>query len=267
MKIERITFYIHIYIKIILQDLKSKISYRSDFIISVIGMLCTNIVGFVSFWILFCNFSTIAGWSYYEMLFLYGFSLIAITPVQCFFDNNWNLRTNVYSGDFIKYCFRPINLFFYYQSEIFDFKGIGQFIFGVFILIYSWIKFGISCNLIIVLQVLIGLISASLVMISLQNVAAAACFWIQNSSYFMELVLKLRDYARYPINIYNSVFKFLFTFIIPIAFISYYPSLFVLRPDSIPLLSWLSPIISCILFFLSYKFWMFGALKYNGTGS
>ena len=106
-------FYFNIYRKILAQDLKSKMSYRADFIISTIGMIFTNISGFISFWIIFKNFPSIKGWGYYEMLFLYGFSLIALTPVQCFFDNNWNLRNHVYSGDFIKYCFRPINIFFY----------------------------------------------------------------------------------------------------------------------------------------------------------
>ena len=53
--------------------------YRADFIISTIGMIFTNISGFVSFWIVFRNFPSIAGWNYYEILFLYGFSLISLT--------------------------------------------------------------------------------------------------------------------------------------------------------------------------------------------
>lgn len=110
-------FYVKIYGMIFSQDLKSKMSYRADFIISTLGMIFSNISGFVTFWILFQNFPTIMGWNYHEMLFFYGFSLLALTPVQCFFDNNWNLRRNVFSGDFIKYYFRPINMFFYYQSE------------------------------------------------------------------------------------------------------------------------------------------------------
>ena len=61
----------------------------------------------------------------------YGFSLVAITPVQCFFDNNWSLRMYVRDGDFIKYYFRPINMFFYFQSEVFDIKGLGQLAFGI----------------------------------------------------------------------------------------------------------------------------------------
>lgn len=69
-------FYLRIYRKILAQDIKSKMSYRADLIISTIGMICTNVAGFISFWILFRNFPSVSGWNYYEMLFLYGFSLI-----------------------------------------------------------------------------------------------------------------------------------------------------------------------------------------------
>ena len=93
MKRKGLGFYLRIYGKILAQDIKSKMSYRADFIISTVGMICTNIAGFISFWILFRNFPSVSGWGYYEMLFLYGFSLVSLTPVQCFFDNNWSLRS------------------------------------------------------------------------------------------------------------------------------------------------------------------------------
>lgn len=260
-------FYFNIYLKIIAQDMKSKMSYRADFIISTIGMIATNIAGFVSFYILFSNFSAINGWSYHEMLFLYGFSLIAITPVQCMLDNNWNLRVYVREGDFIKYCFRPINLFFYYQSEIFDIKGLGQLAFGIATLIYAWSKLALPCSFFMILKLVIYLLTASLFMMAIQNAAAATCFWIENSFYILDLANRLKDYAKYPVTIFNPVFKFIFTFLLPIAFIAYYPSLVILRPDNVPLLSFLAPVLGILFFYLSYKFWMLGASKSNGTGS
>ena len=260
-------FYMHIYRKILIQDLKSKMSYRADFIISTFGMIMTNVVGFLSFYILFRNFPSINGWDYFEMLFLYGFSLIALTPLQCLFDNNWNLRFAVRTGDFIKYCFRPINIFFYFISEVFDIKGLGQLAFGIGVLVYAWIHIGIPVTVVTIVQLVILLITASLFMIAIMNAAAATCFWIQNSGYVMVIMFRFKDYAKYPASIFNGVFKVLFTFIIPIAFIAYYPGLVILRPDKIPLLSILSPVIGIIFFWLSYKFWMLGAKKYNGTGS
>ena len=267
MIMKNLSFYLKIYLKIVVQDIKSKMSYRADFIISTIGMILTNVSGFVAFYVIFNNFVAIGKWSYYELLFFYGFSLVALTPVQCLFDNNWNLRSYVYNGDFIKYCFRPINIFFYFQSEIFDVKGIGQFVFGMLTIIYSWSKLGIETTVLEIIKLVIFLITASLFMIGIMNIAAATCFWLLYSGYIMVIASKLKDYARYPTTIFNPFFRFIFTFIIPIAFISFYPSLVILRPDETPVISWLSPFLGVIFFYISYKIWMIGATKYSGTGS
>lgn len=260
-------YYFKIYFKILAQDLKSKMSYRVDFIISIIGIIFVNLSGLLSFWIMFKNFPVIMGWTYNEMLFLYGFSLIALTPVQCFFDNNWNLRGMVYTGDFIKYCFKPINIFFYFISEVFDIKGLGQLAFGIATLVYAWAQLGINFSFLVCIKLLIGLIAASLFMIAIMNFAAAFCFYMVNAGFVMVIFNKFKDYARYPITVFSGVFRIIFTFIIPIAFMAYYPSLEFIAGKKPVFLTYFSPIYGIIFFYLSYKFWMYGARKYSGTGS
>ena len=262
-----ILYYTRIYFKIIAQDIKSKMSYRADFIISMIGMIATNLAGAISFWIIFQNFPTVQGWNFYEMIFLYGFSLISATPAQCMFDNNWDLRYKVFSGDFIKYCVRPINIFFYYMSEIFDVKGLGQFAFGIASVVFAWIKLELRVPVLSILLFVVAAVSASLFVIAILNVAACTCFWIMNSFFALSLSNTLRDYAKYPITIFNPILRFLFTFIIPIGFMSFYPSQIFLRPENIPIISWFTPVFGIIFFYISYKIWMKGALAYNGTGS
>lgn len=264
--LDKLSYYWRIYRKIIFQDIKTKMSYRSDFIISMIGIIVTNVAGFISFWIIFKNFPKIGSWNYYQMLFFYGFSLITLTPMQCLFDNNWNLRLNVFTGDFIKYCFRPINLFFYYMSEIFDVKGLGQLLCGIAAVGYSWHKLSLGFDLLILLKLILMVISASLIMISLMNIAASTCFYLLNSGYVMVTMFKFADYIRYPLNIYNKVAKFIFTLLIPIGFSSYYPSLVLLLKDP-PLISYFTPLAGIVFFYISYKLWMRGAMNYSGTGS
>ena len=260
-------FYARLYRKILVQDLKSKMSYRADFVISMIGMIMTNLAGFVTFMILFGNFPSIGGWDYYHMLFLYGFSLVALTPVQCFFDNNWNLRFAVQSGDFIKYCFRPVNVFFYFMSDVFDVKGLGQLAFGIGTLAYAWSHIGIPVTVPAICKLILFLLTASLFMIALMNAAAATCFWIQGSGYVMVIMFRFKDFAKYPSDIFHGVFRIIFTFLIPIAFVAYYPSLVILEPGNVPVLSWLSPVFGVFFFWLSYRFWMLGVRKYDFTGS
>ena len=83
------------------------------------------------------------------------------------------------------------------------------------------------------------------------------------SSYFL-LIVSALVLEKYLVTITGYV---AFTFLIPIAFIAYYPSLAILEPDNIPLLTILAPVIGVFFFWLSYKFWMFGVKKYDFTGS
>ncbi len=69
----------------------------------------------------------------------------------------------------------------------------------------------------------------------------------------LDIVTRFKDYAKYPVTIFSPVFRFIFTFLIPIAFIAYYPSLVILRPGEVPLLSWLSPFIVSAFFIASYN--------------
>lgn len=260
-------YYPRIYLMIMIQDVKGKMHYRADFFISILGMLATNIAGFVAFWLIFQSFPSISGWTYHEMLFLYAFSLLALTPAQIFFDNNWALRFYVFSGDFIKYCFRPANLYFYYISEVTDIKGIGQLVFGTGTLIYAWRHLGVAVNPQTILMLVIALFSASLIMIAMMTAASATCFWIINSGIVMVFLFRFKDYAKYPMTIFNTGFQFVFSFLIPIGFISYYPSLFFLRTGELSILSWMSPVVAVVFFYGAYKFWMRGATQYSGTGS
>ena len=87
---------------------------------------------------------------------------------------------------------------------------------------------------------------------------SATCFWI---------MFRFKDYTKSPASIFSGIFKVIFTFIIPIAFVAYYPSLMILEPGSAPLLSKISPLIGIFFFYLSYKFRMPGVKKYDFTGS
>jgi len=265
--IKTFLYYLKIYIKISSQDIKSKMHYRTDFFISTLGILMTNISGLIAFWVLFQNINSIIGWKYYELVFMYGFSLLALTPMQLFFDNIWNLSNNVFSGNFIKYCFRPIDMFFYYMVEVFDIKGIAQLIMGIIMIGYSLTKLNVEINFFKILLFLLLLLSSSLVMISMMVIASSMAFYILNASSIMMFLFRFKEFSKYPIKIFNPVLRVIFTFLIPIAYISFYPSQLFLKPDNSIGLAILSPIIGILFFIIAYKVWSYGAKSYSGTGS
>lgn len=259
--------YLRLYFMITGQYIKARMQYRADFIISTIGMIFSNIVSLLVFWVLFRTIPTLAGWSFAEVLFIYGFYLLAVSPTQLLFDHIWNLRWELVEGSFIKYYFRPMNMMFYYMSEMVDLKGFAQVVIGIGTLVYASSRLGLLWTLSRVGLFLLLLTGASLVVASLLMIAAFSAFWVLYSYSILALAFRLREFSQYPTSIFDRTFRFVFTYIIPIGFVAFYPSQLFLRPDQVSWLIYLSPVVGVLLFTLAYRVWILGVNSYTGTGS
>ena len=259
--------YTKLYALIISQYIKARMQYRADFFISSFGILLESGAGLFSLWVIFHSISELIGWSFNELIFIYAFSLVAVSPSQLFFDHIWYLSHNIRQGAFIKYYFRPINMMFYYMSEIFDIKGFTKLVLGITAFIYASYRLGIDWTFPKIILLLALLFSSSLIMISLMIMAASTCFWTGEAGSLLLFVFKFGEYSRYPITIFNNFFKLLFTYVIPIGFVAFYPSKFFLRPMETNILAYLSPVAGILLFFLAYLVWRKGVNSWTGTGS
>jgi ABC-2 type transport system permease protein len=259
--------YLHLYFIIETQYIKARMQYRADFMISSVGMFFSSLATLGIFWVLFRSIPDIAGWSFMQLVFIYGFYMIAISPMQILFDHIWQIRFHVQQGTFLKYYFRPLNMMFYYMSEMFDIKGLTQLAAGIVILIYASIQLGIHWTLARIGLLLLTLFSASLVQISITVLAGCAAFWVLDAYPVLGLAWKLREFAPYPMNIFDGAFRFAFTFIIPLGFVAFYPSQLFLQPQQVSPLVYFSPIVGVALFALMYRVWTLGVNSYTGTGS
>lgn len=264
---QRLGEYIRLYFLIEAQYIKARMQYRADFLISSVGMFFTSLVTLAVFGIIFESIPNLAGWSFMEMVFIYAFYMLAISPMQIFFDHIWQIRFHVQSGSFLKYYFRPLNMMFYYMSEMFDLKGLTQFVSGVILLVYSAGQIGLEWTPQRLALLLLTLFSASLVQISIVVTAACAAFWVIDSYPVLDLAWRLREVAPYPLSIFNGLFRFAFTYVLPIGFVAFYPSQLFLRPSEVSPLVYFSPVIGLGLFAITYWVWTLGVNSYTGTGS
>ena len=259
--------YIRLYFIIEAQYIKARMQYRADFIVSSIGMFFTSLATLGVFWVILQSVPDVAGWSLMEMVFIYAFYMIAISPMQILFDHIWQLRFHVQEGTFLKYYFRPLNMMFYYMSEMFDLKGLIQLVMGIALLIYASIQLSVDWTILKFFLLIITLFSAALVQIAIIVAASCAAFWVVESYPVLGLAWKLREFAPYPMSIFDGAFRFTFTFLIPIGFVAFYPSQLFLRPEEVPWFVYLSPIIGIGLFSFAYWIWTKGVNSYTGTGS
>jgi ABC-2 type transport system permease protein len=265
--IEGFRYYLRIYWMIVTQYIKARMQYRMDFFISSIGMFFTSITSIALFGVLLSSIDTLDGWNLNELVFIYAFYLLATAPLQLFFDNIWSLRFKVQDGSFIKYYFRPLDMMFYYMSEVFDIKGIIQVLMGFAAFGYASVELGLDWSIQRFLILVMLLFGSSLVMISVMIIASCSTFWIINSFPVISLTFKMREFAQYPMTIFDGVFRVLFTYILPIGFIAFYPAQLFLRPDEVSATVYISPLVGVVAFVVAYWVWNRGINHYGGTGT
>lgn len=82
----------------------------------------------------------------------------------------------------------------------------------------------------------------------------------------MMLAQNVSEFSKYPTSIYGTGLQILITFLLPFAFTSYYPSVFVLGMDN-SFVYWGGTLIAtavCLL--ITGLFWKYGLSKYQSAG-
>lgn len=66
--------YLRLYVRYLSQNVKSLMSYRADFILGFLGFLGNQLLGVAFIGFVFAAVPSLAGWSFDEILFIYGFA-------------------------------------------------------------------------------------------------------------------------------------------------------------------------------------------------
>lgn len=260
--------YMKLYLKFLQQYIKTLIEYRADFILGLVGFVLVQFVGVIFIQLIFSSIPTLQGWSFYEILFIYGFAQIPRGIDHVFTDYLWifSSRTIVH-GEFDKYLLRPLNPLFQIIAERFQPDGFGEIIIGTILLITSWVNLGIEVTIGKLFILIIVILFATLIYTSIKLAVTSLAFWVKFAQSYMFMAYQLSNFVKYPITIYPTSIKFIITFLIPFAFTGYYPGSYFLGRENFFNGILLTCIVGIIGFIIAYRIWVIGISKYESTGS
>jgi ABC-2 type transport system permease protein len=75
------------------------------------------------------------------------------------------------------------------------------------------------------------------------------------------------EVGQFPLSIYPSLLRHLFTFLIPIACVNYLPATLLFGHESVSPAFWFLPLVGVIFLASMLQFWEFGVKHYRSTGS
>ena len=252
----------------IAQYLKKLMEYKADFMLGAVGLLFAQAIQLIFIGIIFSQIPDLRGWTFEQILFIYGFSLISKSLDHLFTDNLWMVGYRIIrKGDFDKYLTRPINTLFHVIAENFCVDAFGEMLTCVLLLCVSIPKLDMPFYWYTIPLWIVAAVFATLIYTSLKIITAAIAFWTKQSGHITHMLYMANDFSKYPVSIYNRFVQVVITYILPFAFTAYYPASYFLTGKN-PLFCIGGTVIAgSVLFALALFVWNRGLRAYESAGS
>ncbi len=260
--------YLKLYFQFFKQYIKILVEYRADFIVGLVGFLLVQFVGVIFVRLIFNTIPALQGWSFYQVIFIYGLAQIPRGIDHVFTDNLWILAGSIIvEGNFDRYLIKPINPLFQLIAEKFQPDGLGEIAIGTMLFITAAVNLDLSFTPVKILLLLLVILSATIIYTSIKLTVASIAFWVKFAQAHLFMVYQLSDFTKYPIGIYPKGIRFLLTFIVPFTFTAYFPGAYFLGKEGFLEGILMTILISIIASCLSYFVWTRGLKRYESSGN
>jgi ABC-2 type transport system permease protein len=250
------------------QYAKVRVSYRGDFFVSLATSFAATVFSLLFVVTLFNKVSTIGGWRFEEILFLYGFSLIPYGFFNIISLNLYEFGNNyIIEGKFDRVLLRPVSSLFQVLFETFRIESIQEIATGTYCMVYASHRLGIPWTPMRFLTLLFFGICASAIYVSVFLMLTTVSFWFEDRIGVHPPVWNMMAFGRYPLTIYSPVVQFFLCWIVPFGLASFYPSVRMLGRTVSPAYAPLVPVVAAVFLTIAISLWNIGTRHYSSTGS
>lgn len=251
--------------------LRSKLQYRSSFLLSTGGQLLGLVFEFLAVCALFQRFGNLRGWTLPEVALFYGVTHGAFALAEIVGRGFDTFSEMIRSGDFDIYLVRPRSPTLLVAGREFDLR-VGRIAQAACVLAWAITQLPIAwtpARCAVLASMIVGAVCIFYGLFVLQ---ATLCFWTVEGLEIMNAVTYGgTETAQFPLTIYRPWFRMFFTYVIPLATVNYLPVSFILgRGGSTgPQAALLAvcPITGFAFLAGCFAMWRFGVRRYLSTGS
>ena len=271
--LSNVLWHMDMYRRLIAVQIRSQMGYRLSFWMDLLSTT-GNAVVFFSVMLVLQRFGGIAGWSLWEIAFLYGMieaSFGVMDMIFSGFDPDF-FSDHIRQGSLDQLLLRPVGITWQVLGSQFLLRRFGRILEGLAIFVFSLSQVQIDWTLEKLLYLPVVFASQVLAMGGLFIAGSTLTFWtIQRPEAINILTYGGADMMSYPMQIYPVWMQRFFTFIIPFIFLNFYPALYFLgKPDPLgfpTFAPFLTPFVALALFAGALMFWKFGINHYQSSGS
>ncbi len=249
--------------------LLSQTQHRASFMMLFCSYCLSTGADILSLWVLFDRFQMIRGWTFSELALVYGivhmgFSL-AETTARGFDD----FDTMIKNGDFDRLLLRPLSPLLQLAVSRVEPMRLGRFVQGFCMLLWGLSSLPFSLSFFHLCLIIFSIVSTASLFFGLWILQATACFWFTEIlEVFNIATFGGAQMGQFPITVYSRGMQWIFTILVPLSCVAYYPIASVLGKSTLPLsLACALPLAGFVFLWLSCQCWKVGVRRYSSTGS
>jgi ABC-2 type transport system permease protein len=259
-----------LYRRLVGARIRAQMQYRVSFLLMTLVSMVVTCSDLLAILILFNYFGDLAGWRAGEVALLYGLAMVAFGLSEMVAAGFDVFPQAIQRGEFDQVLLRPVGIFVQVLAADFQLRRLGRVSQGGLALAIAWTS--IAWTPLKVLYLVVVLVSGCVMFSALLVLGAVLCFWtVQSIEIINTVTYGGTEMASYPLPIYHELLQRFFTFVVPLAFVSYFPALYLLdRPELQRLPSWLpgmTPVAAAMLALIAWLAWQVGVRHYQSTGS
>jgi ABC-2 type transport system permease protein len=244
----------------------AKLEYRANFVVNILESVVRAVAGVLGLSILFGDGKGLGGWSRDEALVLVGiFTLIGGATGVGVFPNLRRIGESVRTGSMDFTLLKPLDSQFLVSTREINIFQIPEMLIGIGFIAYGLIKLE-SVNALNILLALALLIAALAIVYSICFMLSTIAFWFVRVENTLELFWGFYQASQFPITVYPGWVRIMFTFFIPVAFITTVPAEALLGRVNLSSVGFAVG-FAILLLAVSRWFWRFGLRSYTSASS
>lgn len=256
-----------LYLNSLALHLKSELEYRMSFIISFLSQILIFFTYYFVIIALFSKFDNIKGFTLYEVLLCFSIIQFGFAFNEVFARGIDKFDKLIVEGGFDRLLLRPKNLILQVLCSDGDFVKLSRLIQAIIVLVIALVKLNVDITFLKVICLILMLMASCVIFFGIFLLAASYCFMtVQGLEVRNVFTDGGKHMAQYPIGVFKKGFVFFFTFIIPYAFVNYYPLLYFIGKNDNVFYAF-SPIIVFLYLIPCFIVFYMGVKKYEGSGS
>ena len=266
--VESLTVYRHI----VMARIRSQLEYRTSFVFDLFGALTSPFLDFVAVLILFTHIPAMGGWSLHEIAFLYGMTGVSFAITDLVVGHLDSFSRFIREGTFDVILLRPLGSLMQVISADFSLRRVGRIAQAVAVLLYASSGLDIHWTLGRIVMMPVTIVCGSVIFGAVWIIFASITFWSTETLEITNAFTYGGNFlTQYPLNIFGAWLRRFLAFVIPMAFVNYFPSLYLLdKPDRLNLpsvLRFMAPVVSLIVVFVARAIWRIAVRHYRSTGT